>query len=84
MILRSKIQSWLNKLEIREVMTLTVQHADQLNYMKGTVSQNDDKPWNEYSDDYLQLLKFSIYQKQLPGLKMLYREEYWWKAISFW
>lgn len=63
MILRSKIQSWLNKRELREVMTLKVQHADQLNYMKGTISQNDDRPWNEGNDDNLQLLKFSIHQK---------------------
>lgn len=48
---------------IREVMILKVQHADQLIYMKGTISQNDDRPWNEYNDDNLQLLKFSIYQK---------------------
>ena len=25
-----------------------------------------------------------LYGKKLPELKMLYRKEYWWKAISFW
>ena len=50
-------------MEIREVMTLKVQHTDQLNYMKGTMSQNDDRPWNEYNGDNLQLLKFSIHQR---------------------
>lgn len=70
-------------MEIKEIMILKVQHADQLIYMKDTISQNDDRPWNEYNDDNFQLLKFSIYQKLLPGLNMLYRKEYWWKAVSF-
>lgn len=50
-------------MEIRKDMTLKGQHADWFIYMKGTISQDDGRPWNEYNDDNPQLLKFSIHQE---------------------